>query len=219
MPLNITLENIFYRKSGNSGPEILKNVSLSVNNDIITLISGPPGSGKSTLMELISLNLKPSSGKITINGEAAGDFSAKRLRHIRRLISVIPPVPCFIEGKSIYENLEYVLRLEGIPRSMVFDRVMDLLAPAGLILKRELLPSELSSQEKSLLAFSMALIREPELILCDLNITSSVDEYRLREFIKTAPARSTGVVVSCRSDASESFSDTDCKVITLSENV
>ncbi len=216
---NISLENVFYRKSGDSGAEILKNINLSIDRETINLVSGPPGSGKSTLLELLALKIKPSSGIITINGVEATELSSRNLRHIRRQISFIPPTPCFLEEKSLYENLEYVLRLEGIPRGMVFDRVMDILSPAGLILKRELLPSELSSAEKSLLAFSMALISEPQFVLCDLNITSSVDDSRLREFIKEAPGRSTGVVVTCRSDAAESFSDTDFKLITLNKNV
>ena len=198
MILDIALESVFFRPSGPGGPELLGNINLNVSSEFITVIAGPAGSGKSILLDILSLRCRPSSGDIFVNGINTAKIPSRRLRKFQRMTNLIPERPDFLEEKSIFDNMSYILRLEGIPGSMFFDRIMESLGPSGLIPKKDQPPSSLSEIERKILSLSMAMVRDPCLLICDFNLSGSSDEQILVDMIFSAREKGIGAVLSAR---------------------
>jgi len=197
MSFSLVLNNIFFR-TGDSNTELLKNINLSFSSGTFTVLRGASGSGKTTLMRLISLNLPPSSGEIYYNGEELGDLSGSKLRILKSLIAYIPETPVFLEHLSLYENLEYILDLEGIPKKIFFDAAMDLLKPPGLISRRYNRVSTLSSTERKLFALTLAAARDPGAVFCDLNLTGLEDEKGIIDILGKFVSQGICVAVTVR---------------------
>jgi putative ABC transport system ATP-binding protein len=142
-------------------------VSLELRRGELVLIMGPSGSGKTTLLSMLGGLLRPTSGRISIDGEDITGANARRLADLRaRKIGFIFQAFNLLPALSTEENIAFPATLvRGGGR--VDERVRALVDRVGLSERRHARPRELSGGEKQRVAIARALINEPPLILAD----------------------------------------------------
>ena len=154
--------------------EALKETDLSIKDGEIFGLIGFSGAGKSTLLRVINLLERPTSGSVIVNGVVLEDLSDKELRTRRQKIGMIFQQFNLIESKTVYENIEFVLKASKYDRRKVKDRVKELLELVGLTDKMNSRPNNLSGGQKQRVGIARALANEPEVLLCD-EATSALD--------------------------------------------
>ena len=168
----LRLENVGLRYG--DGPEILRDVSFAVRSGDFYFLTGPSGSGKSSLLKLLFLALRPTRGTLRIFGEDVGSLSHSRLPLIRRRIGVVFQEFRLLDHLSTYDNVALPLRVAGRSEPSYRRDVMDLLDWVGLAEKSADLPPVLSGGEKQRAAIARAVIAKPQLLLAD-EPTGNVD--------------------------------------------
>ena len=146
----------------------LRGVSLEIRKGAFAVLAGPSGSGKSTLLNLLGCLDHPTTGSIRIAGQDVSRladaelsaFRAKRLGFIFQSFNLVPVLSC-------YENVEYPLRLNRVPRSEAKDRTMAMLEAVGLANHARHRPGELSGGQRQRVAIARALVTGPDLVLAD----------------------------------------------------
>ena len=139
---------------------------------------GPNGAGKSTLMRILVTLMKPSSGKVTVNGEL--DLSKNR-REIRSMLGYLPQDFSFFSKLKTYEFLDYAARLAGMKNSALRKTAVDqMLEEVGLYEARDRNANKLSGGMKRRLGIAQALINNPKIIIVDEPTTGLDPEERIR---------------------------------------
>ncbi|GIP37353.1 ABC transporter ATP-binding protein [Paenibacillus sp. J31TS4] len=168
MPM-IELKNIVksYRR-GSEELQILKNVSLSVEQGDFVAIIGPSGSGKSTLMNTIGLLDVPTSGSYVLEGVATEKMSDNRLAELRNTkIGFIFQQFNLLPKLNAIENVELPLVYSGVPRKERRERALRMLGLLGMEGRGHHKPSELSGGQQQRVAIARALAMQPSLLLAD----------------------------------------------------
>jgi lipoprotein-releasing system ATP-binding protein len=146
---------------------VLRDVSLSLNEGEAACVMGPSGSGKSTLLYILGGLEPPSSGAIDLNGTNPYALSADGLAAFRnRDVGFVLQDHCLLPQCTVLENV-LVPTMVGEADAGAADRAKALLEMVGLAGRLDHRPAELSGGEKQRAAIARALIRNPRLILCD----------------------------------------------------
>ena len=147
---------------------IFNRFNLTVNREDLLVILGPSGCGKSTLLYAIAGLVKPADGSIVFDQETV--FSAREginLPAERRNIGFVFQDYSLWPHMSVFNNIAYPLRVQGMKTTAVKHRVNRLLDGVGLSDKRDSIPSRLSGGEKQRVAIARAIAAEPALLLLD----------------------------------------------------
>jgi cell division transport system ATP-binding protein len=166
-----------------SGPEVLSDVSLSLPRGSFHFVTGPSGAGKSSLLKLIYLAARPSSGSIRLFGEDVASMPARDRPRARRRIGVVFQDLLLLDHLSAFDNTALPLRIAGHKPSEYRGDVAELLTWVGLGARMGSLPPTLAGGEKQRLAIARAVINRPELILAD-EPTGSVDAAMASRLLK-----------------------------------
>ncbi|WII93531.1 ABC transporter ATP-binding protein [Kingella negevensis] len=151
----------------NSRP-ILQNVSFTIEQGRFAAIMGGSGSGKTTIMRLITRQLRPTSGKILINGRDLGAFSSTQLREHRRQMGVLFQQGALFSDLNVFDNVAFPMReLTKLPENVIHDLVLLKLNAVGLRGVENLMPSELSGGMARRVALARTIALDPELMLFD----------------------------------------------------
>jgi phospholipid/cholesterol/gamma-HCH transport system ATP-binding protein len=161
----VRIENLsFYRR----GRAIFDNISLDIPRGKIVAIMGPSGTGKTTLLNLISAQLKPKKGRIFLNNENIHALSKKNLYLARRQMGMLFQSGALFTDLSVFENVAFPLReLAALPESMIRDIVLMKLEAVGLRGATKLMPSQLSGGMARRVALARAIALDPELMMYD----------------------------------------------------
>ncbi|HEY8138252.1 MAG TPA: ATP-binding cassette domain-containing protein, partial [Methylocystis sp.] len=95
------------------GPETLRDLTFSIEPDSFQFLTGPSGAGKTSLLKLILLSLKPTRGQITLFGEDAATLGKSAITQIRRRIGVVFQDFRLLDHLTLYENVALPLRVLG----------------------------------------------------------------------------------------------------------
>lgn len=166
----------------------LNGISLRIEDGEFAFVVGPSGSGKSTLIKLLAGELRPTDGKVLINGFDIGKIKNKDIPYLRRTIGVVYQDFRLIDNKTVYENVAFVMRAVGAPPRIIKKRVPYVLELVGLKNKTRRLPNQISGGEKQRVAIARALVNNPDVIIADeptgnLDPTRSVELMSLLEKI------------------------------------
>ncbi len=194
----ISIRNLYWRSSTRPCVEVLKDINLNLNRNDFLLLRGPAKSGKSMLLKLLGLFIQPSSGIIAFNNIKLKDLSTTEIKKIKRRTGFIGERSVFLNHMSLYSNIEYILKLQKTPESIIFERVMHVLKLTGLIAKRDMFPPSLSETEKKFFALSIALARKAEIFLCDFNIGGFEYEEEIIRILKNVAYKGCAVILSAR---------------------
>ncbi len=147
-----------------SGRRLLENVSLALEEGMVTAILGRSGSGKTTLLRTANRLIVPSSGEVAITGIATDDVVSLR----RKMGYVIQETGLFPHF-TIERNVGIVLEAEGVPREQRVERSHELLRLVGLDPGgfRERYPHQLSGGQRQRVGLARALAANPKILLMD----------------------------------------------------
>lgn len=171
----IQLENIektYKTKKGSL--TAVDNVSLKIKKGEIFGIVGYSGAGKSTLLRCINLLERPSKGKVIIDGVDMTSLSTKELRKARQSIGMIFQGFHLASSKTAAENIDFSLKVAGVPVEKRKERVKELLDLVGLADKADHYPAQLSGGQKQRVSIARALANNPKVLLSD-EATSALD--------------------------------------------
>ncbi len=169
------------------GPEILHDVSFTIEAGSFQFLTGPSGAGKTTLLRLILLSLRPSRGLIRLFGAEATRIAGPDLTAVRRRMGVVFQEFRLLDHLTTYENVALPLRVQERDEATYRPEVMELLQWVGLRERAHALPPVLSGGEKQRAAIARALIARPELILADEptgNVDAALGRRLLRLFLE-----------------------------------
>lgn len=164
--------------------EALRGINLVLKRQQFSFIVGPSGSGKTTLLNLLGCIDVPSDGKFTVldreismlTDNQLADFRNQHIGYIFQNFNLMAVL-------SAYENIEYPLILQNIPKKQRHERVSEVLAAVGLAKRQHHRPAQLSGGEQQRVAVARALAKRPDLILAD-EPTANLDSRTSSEIIE-----------------------------------
>ncbi|HTJ56750.1 MAG TPA: cell division ATP-binding protein FtsE [Devosiaceae bacterium] len=149
------------------GPEILKDLSFRIEPGTFHFLTGPSGAGKTSLLKLLLLSLRPSRGTVTMFGEDVTNPDRDRLLQMRRHIGIVFQEFRLLDHLTTFENVALPLRVQGQPESQYRANVEELLDWVGLGERMHAHPALLSGGEKQRAAIARAVIGRPDILLAD----------------------------------------------------
>jgi cell division transport system ATP-binding protein len=156
------------------GPEILKDLTFTIEPGSFHFLTGPSGAGKTSLLRLLLLSLRPTRGKVTMFGHDVGSLDQDHLLQLRRHIGIVFQEFRLLDHLTTYENVALPLRVLGQPESAYRANVEELLQWVGLGARMNAHPPVLSGGEKQRAAIARAVIGRPDILLAD-EPTGNVD--------------------------------------------
>jgi cell division transport system ATP-binding protein len=165
------------------GPEILRDLNFQIAPRSFQFLTGPSGAGKTTLIRLIFLALKPTRGLITVFNRDAASLTKAELPAVRRRIGVVFQDFRLLDHLTTFENVALPLRVLGQEESSYRADVVELLRWVGLGDRMHAFPPVMSGGEKQRAALARALIGKPEILLAD-EPTGNVDPPLARRLMR-----------------------------------
>ena len=157
--------NLNYLLNGNN-IKILKNINFEIKKNESVAITGESGSGKTSLLMLMSGLENPTNGSIVFNGEDLSEISDKRRTEIRKKkIGLIFQQFFLIPNYTALENVMFPMQINKIKNEK--EKAISILEDFGLIHRKNNLPSELSGGEQQRVAIARAISFDPEIVLAD----------------------------------------------------
>ena len=165
----IRLRNVSFQRDDKV---ILDDVSMDIHQGSIVAIMGPSGVGKTTILRLVSGQLRPSSGNIEVNGKPVSTLSRRALYECRKDIGVLLQNGALFTDLTVFENVATPLREHtGLAEAEIHQCVMDKLDSVGLAGSEDLMPHSLSGGMARRVALARAVIMNPKIVLFDEPMT------------------------------------------------
>lgn len=177
----ITLDDVTLTfPDGASRVTAVDHVTLHGRAGVVTGITGPSGSGKSSLLALAATLIRPDSGSVLIGGEDAAALTAEEATSLRReRIGIVFQQSNLLASLTAREQLQVMGELGGsrrrTARAQVRERVDELLDAVGLSAHADKRPAQLSGGQRQRVAIARALVRNPQVLLVD-EPTSALDQ-------------------------------------------
>lgn len=165
----IRTENLYKTYKENGVPtHALRGVDMTIEKGEFSAIVGPSGSGKTTLLNIISGLDSATKGKAWLGGRLISEISGRELSDYRRdHIGFIFQAYNLIPVLTVEENIEYIMLLQGVPKSERHERVMEILEDLGLQGYEKRRPPQLSGGQQQRVAIARAMVSRPLIILAD----------------------------------------------------
>ncbi|KGN01189.1 ABC transporter ATPase [Clostridium novyi A str. 4570] len=159
----IELKNV---KKTFENTEVLKDVNLKIEKGELVVLIGPSGCGKTTTLKMLNKLIKPTSGKIYINGE---DISKKDSIKLRRNIGYVIQQTGLFPHMTVGDNIGLIPYLEGWEDEKIRNKTIELLEMVGMEPKKYIdrYPNELSGGQQQRIGVARAFATNPEIILMD----------------------------------------------------
>lgn len=146
---------------------VFTNLNMELDYGEFVFVIGKSGIGKSTLMQLIYMNIFPLTGTVRIDEFDSQTIKPSQIPLLRRKVGVIFQDFKLLPDRNVFQNLAYVTKVIGTPTKEAKKKINDVLAEVGLSHKRLNMPNELSGGEQQRVAIARAIINDPILVLAD----------------------------------------------------
>ena len=153
----------------------LSDVSFNVDKGEFVVLSGQSGAGKTTLLRLLYADERPTEGDIEVAGLDVVRLRRRDIPRLRRSIGIVFQDAKLLPGRTVYENVAFVLRVLGTPRAEVTPRAFTALKAVGLSSRAQAYPAQLSQGEAQRASLARAIAKSPGLLLAD-EPTGNLDE-------------------------------------------
>ena len=165
------------------GREVLSDLNFQIAPNSFQFLTGPSGAGKTSLLRLMLLSLRPTRGVVHVFGKEASTISPKSMPIVRRKIGVVFQDFRLLNHLTTFENVALPLLVRGKTEADYRQDVTDLLDWVGLGERMHVLPPVLSGGEKQRAAIARALIDQPDVLLAD-EPTGNVDPPLARRLLR-----------------------------------
>lgn len=165
------------------GPEILRDLSFEIAPQSFQFLTGPSGAGKTSLIRLLFMSLKPTRGLIKVFNKDLSQITKQDIQPLRRKIGVVFQDFRLLDHLTTYENVALPFRVLGKEEHEYRADVVELLKWVGLGDRMHAMPPVLSGGEKQRAAIARALITRPEVLLAD-EPTGNVDPPLARRLLR-----------------------------------
>ena len=160
----------------------LDGVNFSVEEGEFVAVVGTSGSGKSTIIKLLTGEVIPTAGRVMVNGFSMSRISDRQIPYMRRTIGVIFQDFRLIPKKTVFDNLSLAMRAVGATPRDIRTRIPYVLELVGLKGMEDRYPDELSGGEQQRVAIARALVNNPSMIIAD-EPTGNLDPQRSLEIM------------------------------------
>lgn len=158
----ILFENVS-KKFGST--QAVEDISLEIKQGEFVFMVGPSGAGKSSLLRILTREIIPSSGKVTVDKE---DISkVKDLSHYRRKVGMVFQDFKLLDDRTVFENVALALEVQGKSDEEISKQVEHILKLVEIWDKRNLFPRQLSGGEQQRTAIARAVVGKPQVLLAD----------------------------------------------------
>ena len=165
-----------------NGIRVVNKASLRVDEGEFVFLVGASGSGKTTIIKLLTAEVRPTEGKVLVNNYNIGEMKKSRIPYLRRTLGVVYQDFRLIKTKTVYENVAFAMRTIGAKNKAIKQRVPYVLDLVGLADKAKEKPMNLSGGEQQRVAIARALVNNPRLIIAD-EPTGNLDPARSLELM------------------------------------
>jgi cell division transport system ATP-binding protein len=191
-----------YGRAGQGVP-VLHDLTFALPEGGFRWLLGPSGAGKTSLLRLMYLAVRPTQGQLTVLGTDVGTVRRRTLPRLRRRIGVVFQDFRLLAHLSAFDNVALPLRLAGRPEGQIQADVTEMMRWVGLSKRAEARPAQMSGGEQQRVAIARAVVGRPRLLLAD-EPTGNLDEVqaeRLMQLFKEMNRLGTAVVVATHNDA------------------
>ncbi len=145
----------------------LSDVTFQVDAGEFLFLTGPSGAGKSTLLKLLFREQVPSTGEIRVAGHKLATMPEREIPLLRRKLGVVFQDFKLISTMTVFENVAFVLKIQGVSHAEQKQRAFRVLKMVGLQHKLSSYPFQLSGGEQQRVAIARALVNDPLVLIAD----------------------------------------------------
>jgi len=156
---------------------------VEVEKGEFVFIVGPSGSGKSTFIRLLLKEEEPSSGSIYVAGKKLANLSSWKVPYLRRNIGTVFQDFKLLSDRTVFQNVAFALEVIGKPKSVIDQRVPEILELVGIGDKLNAMPNELSGGEQQRVSIARAVVNRPLILLAD-EPTGNIDPATSQDIMK-----------------------------------
>jgi phospholipid/cholesterol/gamma-HCH transport system ATP-binding protein len=161
----VDVRDVHYRVNGRP---IFDGLDLTIRRGLITAVMGPSGTGKTTLLRLITAQNPPASGQVMVWGRDVTTLRSSEVFAMRKRMGMLFQNGALLTDLDVYENVAFPLREHtDLPESLVRELVLTKLHAVGLRGAARMMPSELSGGMARRVALARAIVMDPELLIYD----------------------------------------------------
>ncbi len=177
------------------GPEVLSDVHFTLDPGSFHFLSGPSGAGKTSLMRLLYLGIRPTRGQIFMFGQNTNDLDRHEKSLLRQKIGVVFQDFRLLQHLSAFDNVALPLRIQGRKEKDIRKNVEELLTWVGLGDHMKRLPHTLSGGQQQRIAIARAVVTKPRLLLADEPTGNLDDEIGYKLMILFEQLNKTGTTI------------------------
>jgi len=174
-------------KSYPGGFAALERISFQIAKGEMVFLTGHSGAGKSTILKLISMIERASTGRVMINNVDLSKITRRQVPYVRRDIGVIFQNHRLLMNHTVFDNVALPLVIEGFTGREMVKRVHAALDKVGLLDKQRCLPETLSGGEQQRVGIARAVVNKPPLLLAD-EPTGNLDPELSRDIMQVFEA-------------------------------
>lgn len=163
----ISFKNVTLIYPAQPNKPALEDVSLDIYPGEFVFVVGHSGSGKSSLLRLITCERRATSGQVLVAGQDLTKLKNKKVPYLRRQIGTVYQDFKLLPDKTVYENVAFALECIGKPRAVINVQVPEVLRLVGLAEKQDNYPDQLSGGEQQRVSVARAMVNRPPLLICD----------------------------------------------------
>jgi len=160
----------------------LSDVSFTVDKGEFIVLSGASGAGKTTLLRLLYADEQATEGEIEVAGFNVTSLRRSEVPLLRRSLGIVFQDAKLLSGRTVFENIAFVLRVLGTPRREITPKAFQALKAVGLSSRAQAYPAQLSQGEAQRAALARAIVKSPALLLAD-EPTGNLDEEMAGEIL------------------------------------
>jgi cell division transport system ATP-binding protein len=160
----------------------LSDISFAVDKGEFVVLSGASGAGKTTLLRLLYADEQATDGDIEVAGFNVTSLRRSEVPLLRRSLGIVFQDAKLLSGRTVFENIAFVLRVLGTPRREVTPKAFQALKAVGLSSRAQAYPAQLSQGEAQRAALARAIVKSPALLLAD-EPTGNLDEEMAGEIL------------------------------------
>lgn len=163
--------------------ELFNDVSIMIDKGEFVFLIGESGTGKTSLLRMINMELFPQKGEVVVYGYNSKNIKKPEIPVLRRKIGFVFQDYKLLNDRDVFENVALPLYLSGMKPDVVKKKVFNILSEVGIFDSYKKFPSELSGGEQQRVSIARAMVNEPYILIAD-EPTGNLDPFVSFEIIK-----------------------------------